>query len=74
MKKLIIIALSAVLAVMAIEPAHAEDQKVLAIIDTAIDSNKIPSVIYEACFTDSKAMACPNGQKFLAAPFPSINF
>lgn len=65
MKKLIIVALSAVLAVMAIEPAHAEDQKVLAIIDTAIDSNKIPSVIYEACFTDSKAMACPNGQKFM---------
>lgn len=65
MKKLIIVALSAVLAVMAIEPAHAEDQKVLAIIDTAIDSNKIPSVIYEACFTVSASMACPNGQKFM---------
>lgn len=61
MKKLIIVALSAVLAVMAIEPAHAEDQKVLAIIDTAIDSSKISSVIYEACFTDSKTMGCPNG-------------
>jgi hypothetical protein len=63
MKKLIIVALSAVLAVMAVEPAHAQDQKVLAIIDTAIDSNKIPAVIYEACFTDSKTMACPNGLK-----------
>lgn len=65
MKKLVIVALSAVLAVMAVEPAHAQDQKVLAIIDTAIDSNKIPSVIYEACFTDSKTMGCPNKEKFM---------
>lgn len=64
MKKLIIVALSAVLAVMAIEPAHAEDQRVLAIIDSAIDSSKVPSVIYEACFTISSAMGCPNGQTF----------
>lgn len=55
MKKLIIVALSAVLALMAIEPAHAEDQKVLAIIDTAIDSKKIPAVIYEACFTVNRS-------------------
>lgn len=61
MKKLIIVALSAVLAVMAIEPAHAQDQKVLAIIDSAIDSSKVPAVIYEACFTVSKTMGCPNG-------------
>lgn len=61
MKKLVIVGLSAVLAIMAVEPAHAQDQKVLAIIDTAIDSNKIASVIYEACFTDSKTMGCPNG-------------
>jgi hypothetical protein len=60
MKKLIIVALSAVLAVMAIEPAHAQDPKVLAIIDTAIDSKLLPSsVIYEACFTENKS--CPNG-------------
>lgn len=65
MKKLIIVALSAVLAVMATEPAHAEDQKVLAIIDTAIDSNKVSSVIYEACFTDSKTMGCPNKETFM---------
>jgi hypothetical protein len=65
MKKVIIVALSAVLAVMAVEPAHAQDQKVLAIIDTAIDSNKISSVIYEACFTDSKTMGCPNKEKFM---------
>lgn len=61
MKKLVIVALSAVLSVMAINPAHAEDQKVLAVIDSAIDSSKVPSVIYEACFTVSKTMGCPNG-------------
>lgn len=61
MKKLVIVALSAVLAVLAIEPAHAEDQRVLAVIDSAIDSSKVPSVIYEACFTVSKTMGCPNG-------------
>jgi hypothetical protein len=61
MKKVVIVALSAVLAVMAIEPAHAQDQKVIAIIDSAIDSSKVPAVIYEACFTVSKTMGCPNG-------------
>ena len=63
MKKLVIVGLSAVLALMAIEPAHAQDQKVLAIIDTAIDSSKIPAVIYEACFTVNRS--CPNGQSFM---------
>lgn len=63
MKKLIIVALSAVLAVMAVEPAHAQDQKVLAIIDTAVDSKKIPAVVYEACFTVNRS--CPNGLAFM---------
>lgn len=63
MKKLVIVALSAVLALMAIEPAQAQDQKVLAIIDTAIDSKKIPAVIYEACFTVNRS--CPNGLAFM---------
>lgn len=63
MKKLVIVALSAVLALMAVEPAHAQDQKVLAIIDTAVDSKKIPSVIYEACFTVNRS--CPNGLGFM---------
>ena len=63
MKKLVIVALSAVLALMAVEPAHAQDQKVLAIIDTAVDSAKIPSVIYEACFTVNRS--CPNGLGFM---------
>jgi hypothetical protein len=63
MKKLVIVALSAVLAIMAVEPAHAQDQKVLAIIDTAVDSKKIPAVIYEACFTVNRS--CPNGLAFM---------
>lgn len=63
MKKLVIVALSAVLALMAVEPAQAQDQKVLAIIDTAVDSAKIPSVIYEACFTVNRS--CPNGLAFM---------
>jgi hypothetical protein len=63
MKKLIIVALSAALAVMAVEPAHAQDQKVLAIIDTAVDSKKIPAVIYEACFTVNRS--CPNKASFM---------
>jgi hypothetical protein len=62
MKKLVIVALSAVLALMAVEPVHAQDQKVLAIIDTAVDSNKIPSVIHEVCFAISSPMGCPSGK------------
>jgi hypothetical protein len=65
-KKLVIVALSAVLAVMAVEPAHAEDQKVLAIIDTAVDSSKIPAVAYEACFTVNNS--CPNKSNFMEGP------
>jgi hypothetical protein len=66
MKKLVIVALSAVLAVMAVEPAHAQDQKVLAIIDTAVDSARPEfkdKVIYEACFTVNRS--CPNGLAFM---------
>ena len=63
MKNLVIVALSAVLAVMAVEPAHAQDQKVLAIIDTAVDSKKIPAVIHEVCFTVN--MSCPNKTRFM---------
>ena len=66
MKKLIIAILSAALAVMTIQPTHAEDQKVLAIIDTAIDSQEVKSVIYEACFTQNKS--CPNKTNFMEGP------
>ena len=61
MKKIAVGVLLAVLATLSVQPAQAEDQKVLAIIDSAIDSSKIPAVIYEACFTVSKTMGCPNG-------------
>lgn len=80
MKKAILAVLSATLLLSVTVPAQAEDQKVLAIIDTAINSDIHPSVVYEACFTVSKSMACPNGQTFMEgkgaakSPFPaSIN-
>lgn len=65
MKKILIGLVSAITIFAPMQFAKAEDQKVLAIIDTAIDSSKTPSVIYEACFTDSLSMACPNKQKFM---------
>jgi hypothetical protein len=63
MKKLIIAVLSAALAVMTIQTAYAQDQKVLAIIDTAIDSKEVKSVIHEVCFTQNKS--CPNKTNFM---------
>lgn len=48
--------------------AQAEDQKVLAIIDTAMDSNKNTSVIHEVCITTLTVRDpnryCPNGTQF----------
>lgn len=61
MKKVILVLLAVTLVTLSVQPVQAEDQKVLAIIDTAIDSSKVPAVIYEACFTVSKTMGCPNG-------------
>jgi hypothetical protein len=67
MKKALLALLSAVLVLTAIQPVQAQDQKVLAIIDTAINSNNFPQIIYEACFTTEKVPAnpvlCPNGTK-----------
>jgi len=63
MKKTLLALLSAVLLITVIQPAQAEDQKVLAIIDTAIDSKNVPSVIYEACFTHNNK--CPNATNFM---------
>jgi len=63
MKKTLLALLSAVLLITVVQPAQAEDQKVLAIIDTAIDYNNTPSVIYEACFTQNKS--CPNKTNFM---------
>lgn len=84
MKKVLLALLSITIAFTAMQPSQAEDQKVLAIIDSAIDSKKFNSIIHEVCFTTVKSMACPNGQLFMegpnaaSAPWPmqknSVNF
>jgi hypothetical protein len=63
MKKLLITLLSLTIALIPLQVAQANDQKVLAIIDTAIDSKKVSSVIYEACFTQNQS--CPNKTNFM---------
>jgi hypothetical protein len=84
MKKVLLALLSAALLITVTQPAQAEDQKVLAIIDSAIESTKFASIIHEVCITSVQAvpskMACPNGQSFMEgngaakAPWPaSIN-
>jgi hypothetical protein len=65
MKKTLLALLSIAIAFTALAPAQAQDQKVLAIIDTAIDSNKVTSVIHEVCFTSAVNQACANGQLFM---------
>lgn len=65
MKKIAVGVVFSFLAVLSIQPVQAEEFKTLAIIDTAVDSNKITEVIYEACFTDSKNMPCPNNSNFM---------
>lgn len=86
MKKTLIAILSALLVVTVIQPSQANDQRVLAIIDTAINSNNFPQIIHEVCFTTVKSkvvsqnMSCPNGELFMegkgaaSAPWPtSVN-
>ena len=72
MKKALLALLSAVLLITVTQPAQAEDQKVLAIIDTAINSKNFNAIIHEVCFTTIGAvpnnMACPNGQTFMEGP------
>lgn len=65
MKKIAVGILFAILGTLLVNPVQAAEVKTLAIIDTAVDSNKIPSVVYEVCFTDSKGMACPNKANFM---------
>ena len=64
MKKALLALLSAVLVITAIQPVQAQDQKVLAIIDTAIDSQMFPQIIQEVCF-NTHTPTCPNGSKFM---------
>lgn len=86
MKKTLLAILSAVLVITTVQPVQANDQKVLAILDTAINSNNFPQIIHEVCFTTVKSstpsqnMSCPNGELFMegkgaaSAPWPtSIN-
>lgn len=82
MKKALLALLSLTLIFTAMQPSQAEDQKVLAIIDSAINSNNFPSIIHEVCFTTVKSatpsqnMSCPNGELFMegkgaaSAPWP----
>lgn len=63
MKKLLITLLSITTIIVPIQVAQAADEQVIAIIDTAIDSGKVPSVIYEACFTQNRS--CPNKTNFM---------
>jgi len=86
MKKTLLALLSIAIAFTAIAPAQAQDQKVLAIIDSAINSKNFSSIIHEVCFTTVKSsvvkqnMSCPNGELFMegtgaaSAPWPaSVN-
>lgn len=63
MKKALLAILSAVLVIATVQPSQAQDQNVIAIIDTAIDSSKVTSVIHEVCFTENSS--CPNNQTFM---------
>lgn len=90
MKKVLLTLLTIALAFTAMQPSQAQDEKVLAIIDSAINSNNFPSIIHEVCFTTVKSsiptqnMSCPNGELFMegkgaaTAPWPlqknSTNF
>lgn len=61
MKKVVGI-ISLALCAVFIQPASAADEKVIAIIDTAIDSSKFSNIIYEVCFTGN--LSCPNKTNF----------
>ena len=62
MRKIITTAIITLLSLSTL-PAQADDQKVIAIIDTAIDSSKFKNVIQEVCFTSNKS--CANGQNYM---------
>ena len=74
MKKALLALLSIAIAFTALAPAQAEDQKVLVIVDSAINSKNFSSIIQEVCFTTVKSatpsqnMACPNGELFMEGP------
>lgn len=61
MKKVALIVV-AILGFVVIQPVQAAETNTIAIIDTAVDSNKIPNVVYEVCFTFNKT--CQNKTEF----------
>jgi hypothetical protein len=71
MKKTLLALLSIAIAFTAIAPAQAQDERVLAIIDSAINSNNFKSIVHEVCYTTVKSsvptqnMSCPNGELFM---------
>lgn len=66
MKKLLISAISAVLLMLIVSPAQADEVKTIAVIDTGIDITH-PSlngkIVHEVCILDFAL--CPNGKKFM---------
>lgn len=54
--------ISLALCAVFVQPANATDEKVIAIIDTAINSSKFSNIIYEVCFTGNGT--CPNKTVF----------
>lgn len=73
MKKALLALLSALLVITTVQPVQANDERVLAIIDSAINSNNFPSIIHEVCITANDSFAlkvggsvlCPNGSTFM---------
>jgi hypothetical protein len=66
MKKILVAILTMLTIFAPMQIAKAADERVVAIIDTAIDSNKNPSVIYEVCFSPTKSIGyCPNNAPFM---------
>lgn len=74
MKKTLLALLSAALLITVTQPAQAQDERVLAIIDSAVNAKNFPSIIQEVCFTTVKSsiptqnMSCPNGELFQEGP------
>lgn len=65
MKKVIFAIVSALVLATQMSPAKANDQRVIAIIDTAVDASKFDNIVYEVCFT---LKTCPNGKNFMEGP------
>lgn len=61
MKKIITALLSVALISITIQPVKADTAKTVVIIDSAIDSKKVPNIVYEACFTTEQSGPRING-------------